>query len=69
MTRMELKRRKRIVTAVLLAAAALGVIVGCCAVEFDRKALYTACAVSAAYAVAYGLLRVVLWLDGGKRNA
>ena len=68
MTRMQIKRRKRIATAVLLAAVALGVIIGCCAVCYDSKALYTATAVCTAYALSYGLLRLILWLDGG-RNA
>ena len=54
---------KRLMTAVVLVAIALGVIIGCCAVCFDRVALYNACAVCVAYAVAYGLLRVILAVD------
>ena len=54
---------KRLATAVMLAAIALGVIIGCCAVCFDRVALYNACAVCAAYAVAYGAMRVILRVD------
>ena len=54
---------KRLMTAVVLVAIVLGVIIGCCAVCFDAVALYNACAVCVAYAVAYGLLRVILAVD------
>ena len=66
MTRIQIKQRRRAVQVAVIAGSIIGLFLGVSVAGWDAEAFKTACAVVGAWVIAYGILRVVLWLDGQK---
>lgn len=66
MTREERKQAARETVATIIAGVAVGVVVGALVPMLDVETIKTACAVVGAGTVAYGVVRLVVWIGGDR---